>query len=261
MKLEWLRELWLYKELFYFLAWRDLKLRYRQTLFGVLWAVAQPLFTMIVFTLFFGGVVNVPSDGAPYPVFYFTALLPWIYFSATLTQAGNSLVGNAHLLTKVYFPRLILPASSALTALVDFAIGSFILVAIMMYYGMWPTWKFLLWPLLVLPLSFLSLGIGIFLCALNVKYRDVKYVAGFLVQLLLFATPIIYSATLIPTRFRPFVFLNPLTGIIEAFRAASIPAKPFDWSALGVSTGVTSLILCFALIYFRKTEAEFSDII
>lgn len=261
MKIDWLRELWRYKELFYFLTWRDIKLRYRQTIFGILWAVVQPFFTMVVFTLFFGGVVSVPTDGVPYPVFYFTALLPWIYFSATLTQAGNSLVGNAHLLTKVYFPRLILPASSALTTLVDFVIGSFFLVAIMVYYDMWPTWKFLLWPLIVLPLSFLSLGIGIFLSAVNVKYRDVKYVAGFLVQLLLFATPIIYSASLIPARFRPFVFLNPLTGIIEAFRAASIPAKPIDWSALGISTGVTSLILCFALIYFRKAEAEFSDII
>src|SRR5262245_26880386 len=222
MKVEWLRELWRYKELFYFLTWRDIKLRYRQTLLGVLWAVIQPFFTMVVFTLFFGGVVNVPTDGVPYPVFYFTALLPWIYFSATLSQAGNSLVGNAHLLTKVYFPRIILPASSAATTLVDFAIGSFFLVAIMAYFGIRPTWKFILWPLLVLPLSFLSLGIGIFLSALNVKYRDVKYVAGFLIQLLLFATPIIYSATLIPERFRLIVTLNPLTGIIEAFRASSI---------------------------------------
>jgi len=165
----WFRELWSYKELFYFLAWRDVKLRYRQTLLGAAWAVIQPLLTMGVFSLFFGGVVNVPTEGVPYPVFYFAALLPWIYFSTTLLQSGSSLIGNAQLLTKIYFPRIILPASTALTSLVDFVIGSVFLLVILAYYKMWPTWKLLLWPVLVLPLMCLSLGIGIFLSALNVK--------------------------------------------------------------------------------------------
>jgi lipopolysaccharide transport system permease protein len=261
MNAEWLRELWHYKELFYFFAWRDIKLRYRQTFLGVLWALIQPLSTMVVFTLFFGGIVKIPTEGVPYPVFYFTALLPWIYFSATLTQASNSLLGNAYLLTKVYFPRLIIPASSALTALVDFVIGSFFLLAILLYYGILPTWKLLLWPVLVLPLTCLSLGMGVFLSALNVRYRDVKYVAGLLLQLLLFATPIIYSSSLVPTRFYLLFALNPLTGLIEAFRASCIPAQPIEWFSLSISVAATALICCLSLMYFRKAEASFSDII
>jgi lipopolysaccharide transport system permease protein len=261
MTIESLRELWRFRELFYFLAWRDIKLRYRQTLFGGLWALAQPFFTMVVFTIFFGGVFNVPTDGVPYPIFYFAALLPWLYFSSTITLAGSSLVVNGYLLTKIYFPRLILPASSALTALVDFVVGSAFLLAMMFYYGMWPTWKLLLWPLLVLPLTFLSVGIGIFLAAANVKYRDVKYVVTFLLQLLLFASPIIYSASRIPVRFRPLMSLNPLAGIIEAFRASCIPGRPIDWSSLGVSNAITIAILVCSLLYFQKAEREFSDII
>ena len=191
---KWILELVRYRELFYFLAWRDVKVRYRQTVLGVLWAVIQPLFTMVVFTLLFGQLAKIPTDGIPGPIFYFSALVPWIYFSSTVTNAGMSLVANSGLLTKIYFPRVILPAAVALANLMDFLISSVFLMGFIVYYKIPLGWNLLLWPVLVILLMLLSLSLGAFFAALNVKYRDIKYVIPFVIQLLMFGTPIIYPA-------------------------------------------------------------------
>ena len=215
-KIGTLRELWDYRELFYFLAWRDIKVRYKQTVLGALWAIIQPLFTMVIFTVVFGQMANIPSGGVPRPIFYFSALLPWIYFSSTLGAAGQSLASNAGLLTKIYFPRIILPAAAALGGLVDFLIGSVFLIGFIVYYDLPVGWSLLLWPILLLPLVLLAFGLGTFLAALNVRYRDVKYAVPFAIQLLLFMSPIIYPSSVVPDRFQWLVALNPLSGLIEA---------------------------------------------
>lgn len=261
MTFEWLKELWRYKELFYFFAWRDVKLRYRQTVLGVLWVVIQPFFTMIAFSLLFGGIVKMPSEGIPYPIFYYAALLPWTYFSTTLSLSGNSLIGNANLITKVYFPRIILPVTPALVGLVDFAIGFLLFIGLMVYYQLALSWKLLLWPVLMIPLMLFTSGLGTLLSAMNVKYRDIKYAVPFIIQLLLFATPVIYPASAVPERFRWLISLNPLTGLIEAFRAVCLPERPLDWSALGISLGVTLCLAVISVIYFNKAEGYFSDIV
>jgi lipopolysaccharide transport system permease protein len=258
---EALREFWTYRELFYFLAWRDVKVRYKQTALGVTWAVLQPLLTMCVFTLLFGNLAKMPSDGIPYPLFYLGALLPWMYFAATLSNSGNSLVTNANLITKVYFPRVILPTSAAFSGLVDFAIGWFLLLGMMGYYQVAPGWRLLIWPLLVMPLFALALGVSMILAALNVRYRDIKYTLPFLVQLWLFVTPVIYPISIIPERYRLLAALNPLTGIIDAFRASLVPDKQIDWQLLGVSSVVTVALFTIAVVYFRKTERTFADIV
>ena len=258
---DWLKELWQYRELFYFFTWRDIKIRYRQTVLGALWAVLQPFFTMIVFSVIFGGIAKMPTDGIPYPIFYFAALLPWLYFSTTLSQAGNSLASNANLITKIYFPRVILPATPVLVGLVDLFIGTLVLVGMMMYYQFALTWKLMLWPVLIIPLAFLTFALGMFLSALNVKYRDVKYVIPFLIQVLLFATPIIYPMSAIPERFQWLIALNPLTGIIEAFRAICIPDLQINWGTLGISTALTLVLVLVSMVYFNKTEGSFSDIV
>jgi lipopolysaccharide transport system permease protein len=256
-----MRELWHYRELFYFLAWRDVKVRYKQTALGIAWAVLQPLLAMLMFTLLFGKLGSMPSDGMPYPLFYFGALLPWTYFSATLTNSGNSLVANANLLTKVYFPRVILPTSAAVSGLVDLAIGSLLLFAMMAYYGLVPGRTFLLAPVLIALLFMVALGVSMILAALNVKYRDVKYTLPFLVQFWLFATPVIYPASMIPRRYWLLVALNPLSGVIDAFRACLAPTKPLDWQLLWMSATVTTAVFAAAVVYFRKTERAFADIV
>jgi lipopolysaccharide transport system permease protein len=255
------RELWDYRELFYFMAWRDIKVRYKQTALGVLWAIIQPLITMMIFTVVFGTIANISSEGLPRPVFYFSALLPWIYFSSSLAAAGMSLVSNAGLLTKIYFPRIILPAAAALVPLVDFVIGSVFLIGFMVFYGIPVGWNLLLWPILVVPLALLALGLGAFLAALNVKYRDVKYAIPFGIQLLLFITPIIYPSSVFPERFRWLLALNPLTGLVEAFRYAVSPTYPVDWHALALSLAVTLIVLVLGIAYFKRTEKAFADII
>jgi homopolymeric O-antigen transport system permease protein len=254
-------DLWRYRELFYFLAWRDIKVRYKQTALGVAWAVLQPLMTMAIFTLLFGKLGNMPSEGIPYPLFYFSALLPWTYFSATLTNSGNSLVANANLLTKVYFPRVILPTSAAFSGLVDLAVGCVLLVVMMGYYRVVPGWELLLWLPLVVLLFVLALGVSMILAALNVKYRDVKYTLPFLVQFWLFATPVIYPLSIIPERYRLFIALNPLSGIIDAFRASLVPGKQIDWQLLLISSLITLAIFYAAVLYFKKTERAFADIV
>jgi lipopolysaccharide transport system permease protein len=256
----WFRDLWDYRELLFFLAWRDFRLRYRQTFLGVLWALIQPFFTMVVFTILFGKVVQVPSDGMPYPVFYYAGLLPWIYFSSIVTLSALSLISNASLLTKVYFPRVFLPASPALTGLVDLGISFILMIGLLLWYGVPFTWKLALWPGLVLLLFTLTLSVGILLAASNVRYRDIKHALPLVIQLWLYATPIIYPLSLVPERFRTLVLLNPLTGIVEAFRASCSPTVSVDWLALVSSVAVIGILLFVSLFYFTKVEREFADI-
>jgi len=258
---EWLRDFWRYRELFYFLAWRNIKVRYKQTVLGIAWALIQPVFSMIVFTVLFGKFAKLPSDGVPHPIFYFSALLPWTYFAGTLTLSGNSLVNDPNLITKVYFPRAILPASAAISGLVDFCIGWVLLLGMLAYYQILPTWQFLLWPLLVVLLLAFSLGVSLILAALNVKYRDVKYVVPFAIQFLLFATPVIYPISMIPERYQFVIALNPLSGIIETFRASLIPNREIDWYMLGVSSILTVFVVVVGAVYFRNTERTFADVV
>ena len=258
---QWVTEGWSYREVYWLLAWRDVQLRYKQTLLGVMWAVLQPFLTMILFTVVFGRIVKVASDGIPYPIFYYAALLPWMYFSTTVTQSSLSLVSNSRLVTKVYFPRSALPVAPALSGMVDFGIGTLILIGMMAYYGLHPTWKLFLWPVLVIMLAFLSCTIGMVLAALNVRYRDVKHAVPFLLQLWLFATPIVYPANIIPEHLRPLIALNPLTGIISAFRAVCVPQQHMDWPALGFSGLIIILLLVGSISYFSKAEETFGDVL
>jgi lipopolysaccharide transport system permease protein len=216
---------------------------------------------MAIFTVVFGQIANISSEGVPRPVFYFSALLPWIYFSSTLTSSGMSLVSNSGLLTKIYFPRIILPAAAALVPLVDFVIGSVFLIGFIVYYDIPVGWNLLLWPILVVPLMLLAFGVGTFLAALNVKYRDVKYAIPFGIQLLLFMTPIIYPSSVIPERYQWLLALNPLTGLIEAFRYALVPTYAVHWDVLGLSLAVTAVALGGAVWYFKRTEKAFADIV
>lgn len=255
-----IRELWAYRELIYFLAWRDVKVRYKQTALGVLWAVIQPFFTMVVFTLLFGKLAKIPTDGIPGPIFYFAALVPWIYFSSTVTNAGMSLVSNSSLLTKIYFPRVILPAAAALGNLMDFLISSIFLAGFIVYYDIAIGWNLLLWPVLVVLLVALSLGLGVFFSAVNVKYRDIKYALPFFIQLLMFATPIIYPLSMVPEKFQWLLAFNPLSGIIEAFRYAVIPNEEMDWPLFYISAATTVVFLIAALAHFKSTEKAMADL-
>ena len=255
-----LAELWEYRELLYFLTWRDLKVRYKQMALGAAWAVLQPFLTMVVFSLFFGRLAKMPSDGIPYPLFSFAALLPWNYFAQSLTQASNSLVGNANLIRKVYFPRLIIPIANVFTGIVDFAIAFIVLIGLMIYYGI-PFSVRLIWlPSFLLLALTTALGTGMWLSALNVQYRDVRYIMPFLIQLWMFVTPIIYPSSLILTKWRWIFALNPLTGIIEGYRA-SLLGKRFDWITLGISSIITLALFVYSAYAFRRMEKSFSDII
>jgi lipopolysaccharide transport system permease protein len=258
---DWVREGWAYRNVYYLLAWRDTKLRYKQTVLGAIWAILQPFLTMVLFTVVFGRVIGVPTDGIPSPVFYYAALLPWMYFSSTVSQSGLSLVSNARLITKVYFPRSALPIAPALSGMVDLGIGTLILFAMMAYYGLHPTWKLLLWPILVFMLASLSCTVGMMLAALNVRYRDVKHAVPFLLQLWLFATPIVYPAKIIPEHLRPLAYFNPLTGIVSAFRSVSVPNHDIDWPSLCISTLIIMILLVVSIAYFSKAEETLSDII
>jgi lipopolysaccharide transport system permease protein len=261
IKFEMTREFWRYRELFYFFVWRDIKLKYKQTVLGALWAIIQPFSAMVVFTIFFGKFAKMPSEGAPYPVFSYSALVPWTYFSSAVALAGNSLVGNSDLLTKVYFPRVAIPGASVLSGLVDFFIASIILLGLIVYYNITLSWKLLFWPVLVIPMIFLALGLGLIFSSLNVRYRDIKYTVPFVMQMLLFITPIIYPISILPERFRRIAALNPLTGIIEAFRSTVLPNKQVDFSLLFFSVVTSLIIFIIGLIFFRKTEKSFADII
>lgn len=254
-------ELWDYRELFYFMAWRDIKIRYKQTVLGVLWALIQPFFTMVIFTVVFGRIAGISSEGIPRPIFYLSALIPWIYFSSTLSVAGLSLVSNATLLTKIYFPRIILPGAAALGGLLDFVIASVMLAGFVLYYEVPLGWNLLLWPLFAIPLVLLSFGLSAFLAALNVKYRDVKYAIPFGVQLWLFVTPVIYPSSFIPEHLRWLLALNPMTGLIEGFRFSLAPTLAIDWNHVVISMVIATIVFIIGIKYFRSTERAFADIV
>lgn len=255
-----LKDLWVYRELLYFLMWRDVKIRYKQTLLGAAWAILQPLLTMLIFTLIFSKVAKIGSDGIPYPVFAFAALLPWTFFAGAITSSGDSLVSNAHLITKVYFPRLIVPIASVGAGLVNFAISFPLLVMLMFYYRIGLTLNILILPLLIALTTLLAIAAGTWLSAVNVRYRDVKFAMPFLVQVWMYASPIAYPASAVPIRFRFLYSLNPLTGIIEGYRAAFF-GHSIDWRTLGIATLVTFVLLVYASHQFRKMEKTFADII
>lgn len=255
------RELWNYRELLYFLTWRDVKVRYKQTALGATWAIIQPVFMMIVFTLFFGKLAKVPSDNIPYSVFTFSALLPWQLFSHALTESGNSLVGNQNLISKVYFPRLVVPISAVLGGLVDFVIAFGILILLMFYYGIVPGWAIITLPAFILLAVVTALSVGLWLSALNVQYRDVRYTMMFLIQFWLFATPVAYPSSLVPEKWRILYGLNPMVGVVEGFRWALLgKATAPGWSLL-VSCAVVLVLLTAGLYYFRRMEQQFADIV
>lgn len=259
--LERLRELWRYRELLYFLAWRDVKVRYRQTLLGVAWAVLQPLLTMLLFTIFFGKLARMPSDGIPYALFAYAGLLPWTFFANAVSSSGASLVANPDLVGKVYLPRMLVPGAAVVAGLVDFAIAFTLLIGLLVYYrvAIAPAMLPLL-PLLAALTALFALAVGLWAAAVNVKYRDVRYALPFAIQLSLFASPVIYPSTLVPEAWRPLLLLNPLTGMIEAYRAALFN-RPLDWIALGASAALTAITLLCAMRYFRRMEARFADMI
>jgi lipopolysaccharide transport system permease protein len=256
-----LSEVWKYRELFYFLTKRDIKVRYKQTVLGGLWAVIQPLFTMVVFTLFFGRLAKIPSDGIPYPIFVYAGLLPWTYFANALSASGNSLVGSASLITKVYFPRLIITGSASLAGLLDFFIAMLVLGFLMIYYQFLPGSGLVLFPVLV-GLTFLcAVGVGLWLSALNVQYRDIRYVIPFLIQLWMFVSPVIYPISMVDEKFRWLLALNPMGGLIKAYRASLLGYMPIDWFLLGISAGMIIFILLSGICYFRRMEKTFADVI
>lgn len=255
-----LHDLWQYRDLIYILTLRDIKVRYKQTVLGILWAIIQPLFMMIIFTLFFGRLAGIPSDGIPYPLFAYAGLLPWTFFSNALNSSGNSLVGNSSLITKVYFPRMIIPIAAVGSGLLDFVIAFGLLVLLMLYYGIGFSPNVLILPILALLTALLAIGVGMWMSALNVKYRDIRYALPFLIQLWMFATPIIYPSSLIPDKWRWLFTINPLTGLIEGYRSA-IFGKPFDLVSLGISIFIIFVVLIYSAYTFRQMERSFADIV
>jgi len=257
-----LNELWRYRELIYFIVWRDVKIRYKQTALGAAWAIIQPFFTMVVFSLFFGKLANMPSDGIPYPIWSYVGILPWNYFSSSLGQSSNSVVASSHLITKVYFPRLLIPFASVVAPLVDFGIAFTVLIGMMLFYNIYPTVGVLLLPLFLLLAMVTALGVGLWLSAFNVHYRDVRYVVPFLIQVWMFATPVVYPSSLLEEPWRTLYGLNPMVGVVEGFR----------WVLLGTNTDPPSLMIIlsalmatFLLIsgafYFRRMERTFADVV
>ena len=256
-----LRELWIYRELLFFFVWRDLKVRYKQTIIGMSWAVFQPLVTMVVFTIFFGKLAKMPSDGVPYPIFVYVGLLFWQFFSTALSDTSNALISNQAIVTKVYFPRLILPISSVMVKLVDFAIAAVILVGMMVYYGYLPSLGGILLMPLLLSISFMAaVGGGLILASINVKYRDVRYALPFFIQILLFLTPVIYPAS-IAGRYSKLLALNPMMGVIQNARAALLGTAPVNWLLISLSLMGTIIMLSLGVYVFKKTERYFADII
>jgi lipopolysaccharide transport system permease protein len=256
-----LRDVWQYRELLYFLTWRDVKVRYKQTLLGAAWAILQPLLTMLIFTLLFGRLAGIQSDGIPYPLFAFAGLIVWVFFSNSVTNSGNSLVGSSGLITKIYFPRLIIPAAAVAAGLVDLVLAFLIQIAMMIYYRVSVTWGITMVPILVLLATALALGVGMWLSALNVKYRDIRYAIPFMMQLWMFASPVIYPLTLLPAKWRWLLMLNPLTGIIQNFRIALLGNEAFDLKSLGVSALITVCVLIYSAYSFRRMEKQFADIV
>jgi lipopolysaccharide transport system permease protein len=256
-----LHELWEYRELLYFLTWRDIKVRYKQTVLGAAWAIIQPFFTMVVFSLFFGKLAKIPSDGIPYPIFCYTALVPWTFFANGLSQSSNSLVGSANLIKKVYFPRLVVPISSVFSGVVDFVLAFVVLIGMILFYGIIPTINIFWLPFLLL-LSFVTaLGVGLWLSALNVEYRDVRYVVPFLTQFWMFATPIAYPSSLLPEFWRTIYGLNPMVGVVEGFRWALLGTRTAPGPVIVVSSLAALAVLISGAFYFRRMEKTFADVV
>jgi lipopolysaccharide transport system permease protein len=255
-----LRDWWLYRELLYFLIWRDVKIRYKQTLLGAAWAIIQPLLTMVIFTLIFGKIAKIDSNGIPYPVFAYAALLPWTFFANAITTSSNSIVGNAHLITKVYFPRRIIPVAAVCAGLVDLMVAFPMLVALMFYYRTGVAINIVILPLLVLLTTLLAIGVGTWLSAINVKYRDVKFTIPFLVQIWMYLSPVAYPSSVVPPKWRFLYSMNPFVGLIDAYRAALF-GRAFDWRTIAISSVITLVFLAFALNQFRKMEKRFADIV
>jgi lipopolysaccharide transport system permease protein len=256
-----LRECWRYRELLYFLAWRDLKVRYKQTVIGAAWAVLQPFLTMIVFSVIFGQLITMPTGAVPYPVFAYVALLPWMFFAGALNRSGNSLVYDANLISKVYFPRMILPFAAVLSLLIDFAVAFVILLGMMLFYGIVPGTTLITLPIFILLAFMAALGVGLWLSALNVQYRDIAYVIPFLTQLWLWVTPIAYPSTIIPERWRLLYSLNPMVGVVEGFRWALLGQQNVQGEFIFLSTLVVLALFIGGMFYFRRMEHEFADVV
>jgi len=256
-----LDELWEYKELLYFLAWRDIKVRYKQTVLGAAWAIIQPFFTMVVFSIFFGKLARVPSDGIPYPIFAYAALVPWTFFANGLNQSSNSLVGSANLIKKVYFPRLVVPISSVISGVFDFILAFVVLLGMMLYYGIFPTVNIIWLPFLLLLTFITSLGVGLWLSALNVHFRDVRYTVPFLTQFWLFATPIAYPSSLLSEPWRTLYGINPMVGVVEGFRWALLGTDTAPGAIILVSSLMALSLLVGGAFYFRRMERSFADVV
>jgi lipopolysaccharide transport system permease protein len=255
-----LKDLWAYRELLFFLTWRDVKVRYKQTALGAAWAILQPLFMMIIFTIFFGRLAGVDSAGIPYPLFALAGLVPWTFFSNAITNSGNSLVGSSNLITKVYFPRLIVPAAAMLAGVVDFALAFVLFSVLMIYYGVAPTAHILFLPLLILLTALFALGVGTWFAALNVKYRDVRFALPFLIQIWLFVSSVILPSSALGPKWQWILRLNPMSGTIEGYRSALF-GLPFDWPAIGIAAAITVVVLIYAIFSFGRVERSFADII
>ncbi len=256
-----LRELWQHRELLYFFVWRDIKVRYKQTAIGAAWAVLQPFLTMVVFSLFFGVLARIPSQGLPYPIFYYSALMPWMYFASSLQNATNTVVEQQRVITKVYFPRLILPLAAVVSGLLDFAIGFVVFLGMMIYYRIVPTWAILLLPVFLLVAVLTALGVGMWLSALNAIYRDVRYVVPFLVQFWMFASPVAYPSSLVPEHWRWLYGLNPMAGVIEGFRWALTGQGQPPKLLLIASAGAVLLMTVGGMVYFHRVEATIADVV
>jgi len=256
------KDLWRYRELFYFLAWRDILVRYKQTVIGIAWAVLRPFLIMVVFTLVFGKLAKLPSDNAPYPILVFAALLPWQFFSNAFSEAGNSLVSNASMISKIYFPRLVMPTSAVIVGFVDFLISAVILAGLMLWYSFAPDWRMLTLPLFIFIAFAAALGAGLWVAALNVKYRDFRYIVPFIVQFGLYVSPVGFSSSIVPDNWRLVYSLNPMVGVIDGFRWAILGGNTqLYWPGFLLSLGLVSLILVTGVMYFRKTERTFADVI
>jgi lipopolysaccharide transport system permease protein len=256
-----LRELWQYRELLSFLVWRDLKVRYKQTALGVAWAIIQPVLSMVIFSLFFGRLAKMPSDNIPYPLFSYTGLVVWAYFSHALTQSSTSLVGSANLIKKIYFPRLAIPVSAVLSGVVDFGLAFLVLLGMMFYYGILPTWNSVWLPLFLLLGIVTALGVGVWLSAVNVQYRDVPHTLPFITQFWMFATPIVYPSSLLPEPWRAVYGINPMAGVVEGFRWALLGAKTAPGPIILVSAAAAVALLVSGALYFRRMERSFADVI
>jgi len=256
-----LKELWEYRELFYFLTWRDIKVRYKQTILGVGWAIIQPFFSMLVFSLFFGRLAKIPSDGVPYPIFCYTALVPWMFFANGLGKSADSMVGNASLIKKVYFPRLIIPITSVVSGLVDFVLSFIVLLGMMLYYRITATSNILWLPLFLLLGLVVALGVGLWLSAMNVQFRDIRYIVPFMIQFWLFATPIAYPSSLLKEPWRTVYGMNPMVGVVEGFRWALLGTRTVPGPMIAVSVLISMAILIGGCFYFRRMEKSFADVV